>query len=117
MKLLIAGSRTITNYETIKNVLNTLKNLGITEIVSGGAVGVDKLGEKFAKENNIPIKQFLPNWNLHGKKAGILRNINMVDYCDLAVFFWDGESNGTRFTIKESIKANKLYKAYKVRPE
>lgn len=115
MKLLIAGSRTITNYETIKNVLNTLKNLGITEIVSGGALGVDSLGERFAKENNIPIKQFIPNWNLHGKKAGILRNIEMVEYCDLAVFFWDGRSSGTKFTIKQSIKANKLYKAYKVR--
>jgi hypothetical protein len=111
MKLLIAGSRTITYYELIRHTLITL-NYNITEIVSGGAKGVDKLGERFAKENNIPIKQFLPDWNTYGKKAGIIRNVQMVDYCDLAIFFWDGESKGTKFTIMESIKHNKLSKVY-----
>ena len=56
MKTIIAGSRRITDYEIIKESIKE-SPYSISEIVSGGARGVDKLGEKWAWENNIPIRQ------------------------------------------------------------
>lgn len=69
MKLAIIGSRDFEDYELCKNTI--LKNCNIneiTEIVSGGAKGADSLGEKFAKENNIKLTLFLPNWQKFGKE-------------------------------------------------
>ena len=48
---------------------NLLEKINITEIVSGKAKGADSLGEKYASLNNIPVKEFPANWNLHGKKS------------------------------------------------
>lgn len=71
MKVAVIGSRGFNNYN---KVVETLSGLTITEIVSGGAVGADKLGERFANENNIPTKIFLPDWEKYGKSAGFKRN-------------------------------------------
>ena len=56
MKLIVAGSRTITDYQFVSNVLKDYYD--ITEIVCGGAKGVDSLGKRVAEENNIPLKMF-----------------------------------------------------------
>lgn len=117
MKLLIAGSRSITNYNQFHSALISIltakdKRLEeiiplISEVVSGCAIGVDKLGEVFAKENNIPIKQFFPDWDLHGKSAGFIRNKAMIDYLDIktdvVILIWDGSSKGTASTKKLAI--------------
>ena len=98
MKLLIAGSRGISDYNLLELSL-TLSNFeDIKEIVSGGANGVDQLGERFATENNIKITQFIPNWAI-GNMAGIVRNSQMSQYCDKSLIIWDGESPGTKNMI------------------
>lgn len=99
MKTIIAGSRSINNYSMIENAIMGLQHTRITEVVSGGAIGVDILGEMFATVYNIPIKKFIPDWNTYGKGAGILRNIAMGDYADCLMAFWDGKSTGTRHMI------------------
>jgi hypothetical protein len=98
MKTIIAGSR---EGFTIKDVRKACKDSGftITEVVSGAARGVDRLGEQWAKENNVPIKQFFPDWDGLGKKAGHVRNREMGDYADALVALWDGESKGTKGMI------------------
>lgn len=98
MKLIIAGSRSITNYNIVIDCMN-LVSQNITEIVSGTASGVDRLGERWAIENNIPIKKFPANWNLYGKSAGYKRNELMADYSDSLVAIWDGISKGTKNMI------------------
>ncbi len=103
MKVIIAGSRSIADYDLLLETINQLK-WKITEVVSGGAYGVDKLGMRYAKENNIECKMFLPDWDTYGKKAGILRNKDMVEYADALIGLWDGESKGTKFTIEYAIK-------------
>lgn len=95
MKVIVAGSRSIIDYEFVKKHLDDCQ-LSIKEVVSGGAIGVDRLGERWAKENNIPIKQFLPDWKQYGKQAGFLRNHDMALYADFLVAFWDGKSRGTQ---------------------
>lgn len=98
MKLIIAGSRGIVDYDIIKHgYLDS--GIQATEIVSGTARGVDRLGEHLANTFNIPIKRFPANWEGLGKKAGYVRNVTMADYADAALVFWNGESKGTKHMI------------------
>jgi len=102
MKLIIAGSRTFNNYEFLAETISRLytsKGIKITEIVSGGARGADKLGERYAKENLMPVKIFPAAWDCYGKSAGFRRNIKMAEYGDMVIVFWDGKSVGTKHMI------------------
>lgn len=103
MKTIIAGSRGINDYSI---VLEAIEHSGfeITEVVSGTARGVDKLGERYAVENVIPITRFVPDWNKYGKRAGFLRNAEMGDYAEALVAVWDGESRGTKQMIDYATK-------------
>ena len=103
MKTIIAGSRGMDNYDFIKSTIIE-SGFEITEVVSGGARGVDRLGERYAKEMGIPIKQFIPDWDGLGKKAGHVRNREMGDYADALIALWDGESKGTKGMIEYAQK-------------
>jgi len=113
VKVIISGSRDITDIHQIRRAMEvalTFWNLNIadiTEIVSGGARGVDTLGGCFATENNIPVRQFLPYWNKDGKAAGIIRNTKMAQYADRLIAIWDGESRGTKHMISAMQCLNK----------
>lgn len=103
MKTIIAGSRTITNYKLVVKIIKELSkqnpSLKINEVVSGGARGVDKLGEQLAKEYNRKLTIFPAEWDRLGRGAGYIRNIQMADYADTLIAIWDGKSNGTRHMI------------------
>ena len=104
MKLIIAGSREITDYQTF---LECIKLCGITpnditEVVCGMARGVDTLGKQWALTNNLPVKEFPADWNKDGKAAGFLRNLDMARYADALLAIWDGKSRGTAHMIKSA---------------
>lgn len=105
-KVIVSGSREFDDYELLST---TLKNYNIIEIVSGMAQGADSLGNRFANENNIVLKEFPANWDL-GPQAGILRNIDMANYADMLITFWDGSSKGTEHMISYMKKINKPIK-------
>jgi len=88
-------------------IKSNINACSITKIISGGANGTDKLAEIFADIYNIPINVIFPKWSLYGKKAGIIRNIEIIDQSDLIFAFWDGLSKGTEFVIKHCEKLNK----------
>ena len=73
-------------------------------IVSGGAKGVDTLAKEYANLNNIPLIEFLPDYKNYGRRAPILRNIQIVENSDFILALWDGESRGTKFTIDYALK-------------
>ena len=105
MKLIIAGSRRLTIAAPIKAFLTSTVAMfeePVTEVVSGGARGVDSIGEEWARENGIPVKRFPAEWNKHGKRAGPLRNVEMAKYADALIAVWDGESPGTKHMIAEA---------------
>lgn len=104
MKVAVIGSRGFNDYEKMKSVLN---NITISEIISGGAIGADSLGAKYANENSISLCVFLPDWKKYGKGAGFIRNKLIVDNSDMVVAFWDGKSKGTKNSIDYSKKINK----------
>jgi len=96
MKIAILGSRTVNSYELVCEtvVLSGYEKL-ITEVVSGMAPGVDRLGVKWAKEHGILMTPFYANWTRYGKSAGSIRNREMAIYIDGAIIVWDGSSPGT----------------------
>lgn len=99
MKTIIAGSRGITDFDTIKQAIKE-SEFEITEIVSGTARGVDQLGEKYGRINNINISKFPAKWDLYGRSAGYKRNAEMAEYADALIAVWDGESKGTKHMIE-----------------
>ena len=114
LRIIIAGSRDFNDYEYLSDVLTIFIKERPNRrfvVVSGTARGADQLGEKFARENSIPIKRFPADWDNFGKRAGYIRNSQMLDYinqpdCEGYVFaFWDGESRGTQHMIKSAQKA------------
>lgn len=123
VKVIICGSRTFNNYqlldekcrEIFNNISNTVmygdykRDITIMEIISGGAKGADELGERFAFNNSIEIKRFIAKWDRYGKQAGIIRNIEMINYAakkddtedyGMLIAFWDGKSKGTKQAIE-----------------
>lgn len=99
MKTIIAGTRTVINYQ---KVLTAIKKSGfkITEVVSGRATGVDRLGERFALNAKIPIKLFPALWKQYGSAAGPIRNTEMAVYAQALIAVWDGKSPGTSNMIR-----------------
>lgn len=94
MKVIIAGSRTIRDYREVTKAIEQ-SGFEITEVVSGGAMGVDLLGERWARRNGIPVKCFVADWYEYGKSAGPIRNTEMALYADALILVWDGESRGS----------------------
>ena len=102
MKLIIAGGR---NYVLSDNDRRRLAHLhielGFTEIVSGGAMGVDAAGEVFAVANNIPVRRFPADWDKHGKAAGPIRNRQMAEYADAIALFPGGRGTASMMRAAE----------------
>ena len=104
IKVIIAGTRDFNDYSFLKKNLDYFlqginPNNEEIEIVSGNARGADKLGERYAKEHNLPVKLFPANWDKYGKRAGYLRNQEMANYADVLIAFWDEKSKGTKHMI------------------
>lgn len=95
MRIIIAGSRNITNYEYLSLACELSSFEPITEVVSGCARGVDRLGEEWAERNGVAIRRFPADWDLYGRSAGVRRNAIMADYADALIALWDGMSPGT----------------------
>ena len=106
MKLAIVGSRSLDMYETVKNAVDSLST-EVTEIVSGGARGVDSFAERYAWEHSIPTVIFKPDWAKYGKRAGFIRNKDIVERADFVLAVWDGESRGTLDSINHARKLGK----------
>ena len=100
MKVIIAGGRDFNDYaKLVQTCTKAMLEFEAFEVVSGGANGADKLGERFAKEWEYPIKRFPADWEKYGKSAGYIRNEEMAKYANALIAFWDGGSKGTKHMI------------------
>lgn len=106
-RVLVCGSREIELYpQELDRVFNA-NDITPKLIISGGAMGPDTTAIDWARKNNIEYKVFYADWFTHGRKAGILRNIEMVKLCDICIAFWNGKSSGTKFTIDNAKESGK----------
>ncbi|MBE6656568.1 MAG: hypothetical protein E7609_06875 [Ruminococcaceae bacterium] len=102
MKLLVVGSRSITDFD-----LSPYISAEVDTIISGGAGGVDTLAEKYADLHRLSKYIMRPRYDLYGRGAPLRRNEQMVDLADAVLIIWDGTSKGTNYTLKYSQKKNK----------
>ena len=101
----VNGSRDIT-FVDLDRFINP-KHVGA--VVTGGAAGVDTIAEHWAKKHNLEWICYLPQWDIYGKKAGMIRNIEMLQFADVLISFWDGKSAGTKQALEYCIKHNIPY--------
>lgn len=131
LKVIIAGGREFDDYPRLKSYCkHILQKQTNIEIVSGTAEGADTLGEKFAIENNLGLKSFPAPWHdidrkpdreigeradgtLYWKRAGTYRNLQMAQYADALIAFWDGKSRGTKNMINTARKLGLKVAVYK----
>lgn len=104
MRVAVIGSRII-DEKFFKNLCEIMP-INVSELVSGGAVGADKLAEKYSLENNIPIKIFMPDYQNNGKLATFKRNDEIIEFADYVIAMWDGRSSGSKYVITRCIKRN-----------
>ena len=103
MRTIIAGSRNITAYSFLLDAVRASR-MHVTAVVSGGARGVDTLGELYAANSGLPLQVFKADWDTYGRRAGFIRNIEMAGNADALIALWDGKSKGTEHMIKEARK-------------
>lgn len=106
MKLAIIGGRDFNDFKLLESTLESYKNK-ISLVVSGGAKGADSLGEKWAINNNIETLIFPADWKQYKKRAGFIRNEDIIKNCDTVIAFWDGVSKGTAHSLSLANKYNK----------
>lgn len=112
MKVIIAGSRLITDYTALQYAIAQNDFVGVNEVVSGCARGVDKLGERWASEQNLLVTRMRANWGRFGQAAGQYRNWEMAEYASGLLALWDGESRGTMHMIDCMRRLGKPYEVY-----
>lgn len=103
MKVIIAGSISLTGYALVNEAVLE-SGFEITEVFSGAANGIDKSGERWASLNGISLRVFYAAWEKYGKRAGPIRNKQMVEEADVLIAIWDGVSPGTKNVIEEANK-------------
>ena len=107
MKVAIVGSRSITADIPEKCVPD-----GVTEIISGAAKGIDTSARNFAREHHIFLTDILPEYDLYGRRAPLIRNDLIISLADKVLIFWDGASRGTGYIVKKCKELRKPYILY-----
>jgi predicted Rossmann fold nucleotide-binding protein DprA/Smf involved in DNA uptake len=102
MKLLIAGSRSITDFD-----LSPYISDDVDLVICGGAKGIDSLAEQYADEKKLSKLVLRPCYKRYGRSAPLIRNRKMVDLADAVLVIWDGKSKGAKYTINYANKAEK----------
>lgn len=94
MRVAVIGSRTL-----VVNDLGKYLPAETSEIVSGGAKGVDTSARQYAHAHGLKLTEFLPEYSKYGRTAPLKRNITIIEHADLVMAFWDGSSHGTKYVI------------------
>ena len=102
MKLMIAGSRNIESFDFSPYISENVEL-----IITGGALGIDKLAEEYADKNRLSKIVLRPEYNKYRKSAPLKRNDKMIEIADEILIIWDGFSKGTKYTIEKARKSGK----------
>ena len=104
MRVAVIGCRAVPDYGALYEGIKSRLPQGCSEIISGGAEGVDTAAKTVSEELNIPYTSIEPDYSQYGQSAPLIRNTEIVRYADFIIAFWDFESSGTRFTVGEAIR-------------
>ena len=105
MKIAVVGSRNAPPNAAVL-ILKQLPSQ-ITEMISGGADGIDSAAQEVAQTLGIPLHVISPDYEQYGRQAPLVRNREIIACADEVLAFWDGKSKGTQYVIAECIKQGK----------
>lgn len=108
MRVAVIGSRTL----TVHNLADYLPK-DTTELISGGAKGVDTSARNYALANQLPLTELRPDYRRYRKGAPLKRTIDIIQQADFVLIFWDGASKGTRYAIEQCEKLEVAYRVYR----
>ena len=108
MKLAVIGTKKFIDYSFLLETLKKIPNIEL--IISGGAPGTDTLAKKYAIQNKIELLEFPPNYKKFGDKAKHIRDKLIAEECDELIAFWDGECEGTKYTMDYAKQLGKTVK-------
>lgn len=102
MRTIIAGSRGITDAFFVVSLLDDYDRTvrPVTTVISGGARGIDFLGESWAQRTGRPVERYPADWKQYPRAAGPIRNRLMLKVAQACVVIWDGQSPGSRDMAK-----------------
>ena len=111
MRVIIAGSRRIQQRRYVDEAMAHAW-FEVSQVISGAAPGVDRIGETWARSRRIPVVQVFAEWGRMGARAGLVRNLDMSRMADALVAVWDGHSTGTRHMICTMLELQKPVAAF-----
>ena len=115
MNVAIVGYRLFKDYDRFGEIVDKfLEENDVKMIISGGATGADKLADRYAREHNIPLEVYPADWKKLGKRAGPVRNTQIVKRADVVIAFLSKKSKGTLDTIFKARKAGKRVIVHRV---
>jgi hypothetical protein len=100
-KIGVVGSREYPRLEAVREFVSKLDPI-TNVLVTGGARGVDQTAAEEARDRNVRVVEYRPNYNKYGRGAPLRRNTEIVLGSDSLVAFWDGESTGTLDTLAKA---------------
>lgn len=105
-RVIVAGGREFKDYQLLEKTLDDFlqDRKEPTRILCGMAHGADELGLLYAHWHNYELEKHPAKWDIHGKRAGFIRNEEMANNADALIAFWDGKSHGTKDMIKRAKK-------------
>lgn len=117
MRILVTGSRVWDDPSTIhrafKEIHSATYGREANLLVHGGAVGADSMAAHYAAIFGWGIEEHLADWKTHGRKAGFVRNSEMVNLgADICLAFIQDESRGATMTADLAEKAGIRTKRY-----
>ena len=112
MKLAVSGTKKFNDFTFLSSMLKKISNIEL--IISGGALGTDTLAKEYAIQNQIEFLEFPPDYKKFGDKAKHIRDKLIVEKCDELIAFWDGECEGTKYTMDYAKQLGKTVTIIKV---
>ena len=103
MKVAIIGSRSVSAFD-----LGSVLPADTTEIITGGAQGMDAIAQAYASSAGIPCTVIRPDYRRYGKGAPLRRNEEIIRMADLVIAVWDGASRGTAHVIRRCGELKRL---------
>lgn len=103
MRVLVCGGRDYKNRDRVDQVLNYLPKKDLV-IIQGDAPGADYLAKEWARENSVECLSFPADWQQYGKRAGYIRNTQMLEEGkpDLIIAFPGGKGTDMMVMLSES---------------
>lgn len=109
-RIAIVGSRDYPRLDFVRQFVWELDRDAI--VVSGDARGVDKTATTEAQRLCMAYEEHRADWNRYGKRAGPIRNAEIVNRADEVAAFWDGYSRGTEITMRMAHDAGRPLRVF-----